>query len=186
MKNRLNIVEILLKAVFSIGGMQKSIDTEDIAQKAFKIAPENLSWKKYSDQIDLSKVKTNLYLAKKNKFLEGNEKLGWMLSKKGLNEIEKTKKKSSNGFKLRILKEDLINQEKEISRIKSNEAFINFYKFKKKPSIKQLENIFKVNVYTTEENIKKRIRTVINLCRSNENITNFLEKNKKILTKRRA
>ena len=65
MKNRLNIVEILLKAVFSIGGMQKSIDTEDIAQKAFKIAPENLSWKKYSDQIDLSKVKTNLYLAKK-------------------------------------------------------------------------------------------------------------------------
>ena len=131
MKNRLNIVEILLKAVFSIGGMQKSIDTEDIAQKAFKIAPENLSWKKYSDQIDLSKVKTNLYLAKKNKFLEGNEKLGWMLSKKGLNEIEKTKKKSSNGFKLRILKEDLINQEKEISRIKSNEAFINFYKFKK-------------------------------------------------------
>ena len=95
-------------------------------------------------------------------------------------------KKIKQWIKLRILKEDLINQEKEISRIKSNEAFINFYKFKKKPSPKQLENIFKVNVYTTEENIKKRIRTVINLCRSNENITNFLEKNKKILTKRRA
>ena len=47
MKNRLNIVEILLKAVFSIGGMQKRIDTEDIAQKAYKIAPENISRKKY-------------------------------------------------------------------------------------------------------------------------------------------
>ena len=88
MKNRLNIVEIPLQAIYSSGGVQKYLDTEDIAQKAYQISPNSLCWKKYSDQIDLNKVKINLYQASKKKLVFGNERKGWMLTSKGLETTE--------------------------------------------------------------------------------------------------
>ena len=91
MKNRLNIVEILLQAIYSSGGVQKYLDTEDIAQKAYQISPNSLCWKKYSDQIDLNKVKINLYQASKKKLVFGNERKGWMLTSKGLETTENSR-----------------------------------------------------------------------------------------------
>ena len=64
MKNILNINEILLSSIYS-RRIKEFLDTEDIAQKAFEISPSKLSWKKYKDQIDLNKVKVNLYSASK-------------------------------------------------------------------------------------------------------------------------
>ena len=179
MKFKQNIVEILLNTTFSLGGMQKSVDTEDIAVKAHKISPNSFKWKKYEDQIDIRKVQTNLYLAKKKKYLDGNEKRGWILTKNGLSIVEKSKSKSS--FKLRITKKDKINSEREIQRILNNKSFYNFKNLKIKPSTREIENIFRIDNYTSSENRKKRINTMINLCRSNSEIVKFLEKTKKIL-----
>ena len=181
MKNRLNIVEILLQAIYSSGGVQRYLDTEDIAQKAYQISPNSLCWKKYSDQIDLNKVKVNLYQASKKKLLSGNKKKGWMLTSKGLEATEKSRKKSSNGFQLRSLKKDIIDQDIEITRISKNPIFLNFQKEKLKPSFRQMESIFRIDSYTTPENRKIRIRKVVNLCRKNSQISDFLKKNLKIL-----
>lgn len=181
MKNRLNIVEILLQAIYSSGGVQRYLDTEDIAQKAYQISPNSLCWKKYSDQIDLNKVKVNIYQASKNDLLSGNEKKGWMLTSKGLEATEKSRKKSSNGFQLRSLKKDIIDQDIEITRISKNPIFLNFQKEKLKPSFRQMESIFRIDSYTTPENRKIRIRKVVNLCRKNSQISDFLKKNLKIL-----
>ena len=183
MKKRLNVVEIILQSIYSIGGVQKYLDTEDIAQKAYQISPNSFCWKKYNDQIDLNKVKVNLYLASKKNFLYGNEKKGWMLTNKGLEILEKSKSKNQNGFKLRTLKKDKINQEMEINRISNNPIFLNYIQSKQKPTFRQMENIFKIDSYTTQENRKIRIRKVINLCRNNDQIFKFLQSNKKILNK---
>ena len=80
MKNILNINEILLSSIYSLGGSREYLDTEDIAQKAFKISPSKLSWKKYKDQIDLNKVKVNLtQLRKRNLYTEMKRKDGCSL-----------------------------------------------------------------------------------------------------------
>tara|TARA_Y100001958_G_C21176937_1_gene507533 strand:+ start:283 stop:840 length:558 start_codon:yes stop_codon:yes gene_type:complete len=184
MKNILNINEILLSSIYSLGGSREFLDTEDIAQKAFKISPSKLSWKKYKDQIDLNKVKVNLYSASKKKFVYGNEKKGWMLTDKGIDIIHSSKNKTNN-FKLRMTKMDKIEREREISRIEKNIAYLNYVNSKLKPSFRQMQNIFKVDGYTSAENKKKRIRKVINLCKENTKIYKFLERNKKIIMKAR-
>ena len=38
MKKKINVIEALLQTMYSIGGIQKNLDTEDIAIKAFKIS----------------------------------------------------------------------------------------------------------------------------------------------------
>ena len=53
MKTRLNVVEIILQSIYSIGGVQKYLDTEDIAQKSHKISPNVFSWKKYKNNLHL-------------------------------------------------------------------------------------------------------------------------------------
>ena len=94
MKTRLNVVEILLQAIYSIGGVQKYLNSEDIAQKSHKISPDSFCWKKYKDQIDISKVRVNLNLAKNKGYVSGSEKKGWMLNDKGLDVINASKNKS--------------------------------------------------------------------------------------------
>ena len=175
MKERLNVVEVLLQAIYSSGGMQSYLDTEDIAKKSYKISPTIFCWKKYKDQIDIGKVRVNLNLAKKKEFVVGNEKKGWMLNDRGLDIIETSKNKLKNGFKLRTLKKDKIEQQKEILRISNNQAYKNFISEKLKPTYDKWKN-FNVNIYVIGEQKKKRINKVVNLCKNNTSIYNFLIK----------
>jgi len=185
MKERLNIVEILLQSIYSIGGMQKYLDTEDIAKKAYKISPNSFCWKKYQDQIDIGKIRVNLNLAKNKNYVIGNEKSGWMLNDKGLDIIETTKNKSKNGFKLRTSKKDLIEQDKEILRISNSEVYHNYIEDKIKPTFRQAEAVFSIDSYVLGDRRKQRIKKVINLCKNNQKIYKFLQKNKQILNKQK-
>ena len=60
-----------------------------------------------------------------------------------------------NGFKLRILKKDKIEQQKEILRISSSIAFKNFINEKIKPSYRQMEEVFNINSYDRRTEKKK-------------------------------
>lgn len=182
---KLSVIEILLQGIFSLGGVQKFLETEDIAKKSYKISPNTFCWKKYSDQIDISKVRVNLNLAKNKSYVSGNEKKGWMLNHKGLDVINASKNKLNNGFKLRILKKDKIEQQKEILRISNSTAYKNFINEKIKPSYRQMEEVFNINSYVIGEQRKRRINKVVNLCKQELTIYNFLNKNKKILNKRK-
>jgi hypothetical protein len=182
MLEKLNIIEIILITMQSLGGKQNTLHPEDIAQKANKVSPNTFSWKKYKDQIDLALVKTSLYQAKKKSLISGNEKNGWMLSVKGLELIEKSKNKKNN-FKLRGLKEDKKAQDREIARITNNKVY-QLYTIKKfKPSLRQMEEIFRVNLYITGSRRKSIINKTVNLCMSDGDLYKFLIKNKNILMK---
>ena len=182
---KLNAIEILLQSIYSIGGVQKYLDSEDIAFKAYKISRNGFCWKKYPDQIDISKVRVNLNLAKKRGYLSGNEKKGWMLNDKGLDIISASKNKLNNGFKLRTLKKDKIEQEKEISKILNSIAYQNYIKYKSQPTYRQMEDMFNIDVYVVGDRRKERIKKVINLCKNNLDVYKFLKKNKQILIKQR-
>ena len=93
---------------------------------------------------------------------------------------QKIKKKP---FKLRSLKDDIQKQEKEISRITNSKIYQQYIIKKFKPSLRQMEEIFRINLYITGTKRKSIVNKTVNLCRSNEEIYKFLIKNKSILMK---
>lgn len=79
--------ELVVWAVSLLGGDQKRIDTEDIAVKAFQLAPKSFCWRKHPEQINLELVRVNLSNAKKpenGELLAGSGRTGWSLTRKGL------------------------------------------------------------------------------------------------------
>lgn len=79
--------ELVIWAVSLLGGDQKRIDTEDVAAKAFQLAPKSFCWRKYPEQINLELVRVNLSNAKKpenGELLAGSGRTGWSLTRKGL------------------------------------------------------------------------------------------------------
>jgi hypothetical protein len=79
--------EMVIWAVSLLGGDQKRIDTEDVAVKAFQLAPKSFCWRKYPKQINLELVRVNLSNAKKpenGELLAGSGRTGWSLTRKGL------------------------------------------------------------------------------------------------------
>ena len=79
--------EVVLLAVYLLGGETSPVETEDIAVKANDLAPGVFTWRKYADQINMEIVRvilSNLKRAQDGKFLVGKGKDGWMLTERGL------------------------------------------------------------------------------------------------------
>ena len=84
---KLNNAQTVTLAVAQLGGESKTIDIEDIALVAYKIAPSRFCWRKYPYRIDLGLIRDALRDAKKKKngvLLQGDNKEGWMISANGL------------------------------------------------------------------------------------------------------
>jgi hypothetical protein len=83
----LSNIEVVVVALFRLGGDEEVRDTEDIAVEANRIAPGRFVWRKYSDQISLEHVRVFLSDAKKQKngrLVSGDGTKGWRLTKAGL------------------------------------------------------------------------------------------------------
>jgi hypothetical protein len=79
--------QIVTVAVFLLGGATAAIDIEDVAVKANALAPGRFAWRKYPDQINIAKVSTALFDARKTKngeLILGSGSDGWRLTAAGL------------------------------------------------------------------------------------------------------
>jgi hypothetical protein len=79
--------EIVVLALYALGGEGGPVSTEDVAVKANEIAPGRFAWKKYPEQINLEHVRVFLTDAKKEKngrLVGGGNATGWVLSDRGL------------------------------------------------------------------------------------------------------
>ena len=79
--------EVVLLAVYLLGGETSPIETEDIAVKVNELAPGAFTWKKYPGQINLEIVRvvlSNLRRSEDGSLLIGKGKDGWMLTERGL------------------------------------------------------------------------------------------------------
>lgn len=74
-------------ALADAGGRSVPVDTEDIAMRAYELAPKQFAWRKYPDQVNLDGVRVALTDAVKDKhgaLVEGSLKAGWMLTQAGV------------------------------------------------------------------------------------------------------
>jgi len=66
--DKLSDKDIVLYALYLLGGWQKRIHTEDIAFKCFQLAPSKFSWVKYPHFPDLAPARFALESVKRPKY----------------------------------------------------------------------------------------------------------------------
>ena len=80
--------DIVLAVLADLGGRDRLIDIEDIAEAAWSAVPARFSWPRHQQYPDLDAVDVTLRAAKKNDSLvTGSKKDGWMLSSAGLEKM---------------------------------------------------------------------------------------------------
>jgi hypothetical protein len=83
----LSNMEVVVLAVYALGGDRAPVDTEDVAMKANELAPGRFTWRKYPGQVSLEHVRVFLSDAKKPKYgrlLAGDGTKGWRLTAEGV------------------------------------------------------------------------------------------------------
>jgi hypothetical protein len=81
--------DIVLVILADLGGRQRLVDIEDIAEAAWKAVPARFSWPRHQQYPDLDAVDVTLRAAKKNEQLvTGSKKEGWMLTAVGVARVE--------------------------------------------------------------------------------------------------
>ena len=145
--------EIITLAAFFLGADEKAIDSEDIAIKAFELASDRFSWKKYPENIDIFAVRSALSDARKKKngcLLLGKDESGWRLSADGL----KRARELVGAFSSHIAGPPRISKEKkrqvsiERARLLSDPAFTKLTSGDHEGLTKtEAERIFRLNEY---------------------------------------
>ena len=82
----LSNVDVVVLALFFLGGDTEAVDTEDIAMKANQLAPGRFTWTKHPDQVNLEHVRVRLSDAKNNNEdgrVDGGGPAGWHLTAEG-------------------------------------------------------------------------------------------------------
>lgn len=106
-KHILSNLDVVLYALYLLGGTQKKIFTEDIAKKSFELAPSRFSWRRYPQYPDIDPARLRLVEARSERGLitgrAGNvvgfkQPDGWIFSPKGISWIEKNRTRLSQAF----------------------------------------------------------------------------------------
>lgn len=81
--------DIVLVVLADLGGAERMVDIEDIAEAAWKAVPARFSWPRHQEYPDLDAVDVTLRAAKKNEQLvTGSKRSGWMLTADGVARAE--------------------------------------------------------------------------------------------------
>jgi len=160
--------EIVVIAVFLLGGRTHAIDTEDVAVKANELAPGRFIWKKYPDQINLEIIRVYLSDAKKKakgSYLSGSGTDGWLLTESGLRFARKhIKALSSNS----LARESIDLKEKrwrrgERARLLGSDAYQKFMAGGIESVLPaEAAAFFRVDDYVAPEMRRRRITRIIN------------------------
>jgi len=169
----LSNLQIVTLAISELGGATQAVDIEDIAIRAYELAPKKFSWRKYSERIDLRVVQYALKDAASSRkgelLIKGSLKHGYMLTTVGLEWLENNQltdgelhqsstRKQSTADKLSI----------EQARLFTSTAFLKF-KADKFEEIKHsdFQEFVRVNDYFPEHVRQKRYGVVENAVRGN-------------------
>jgi hypothetical protein len=82
--------DIVLVVLAGLGGGERAVDVEDIAEAAWLAVPARFSWPRHQQYPDLDAVDVTLRAAKKNYGLvTGAKKTGWMLTLEGSAHVDR-------------------------------------------------------------------------------------------------
>lgn len=165
-------VEIVLYALYLLGGTKKKVFTEDIAKKSFELAQLRFCWRRYPEYPDIEPARKALMDARNQRHLitgRAGEATslkssdGWIFSPEGILWLEKNKIHITNAIGK---KEQSIINRTELSRklndLESSIAYKKFLKDNACSGIKLYEftDFLNVNLDTPSSIIRDRIDTI--------------------------
>lgn len=184
-KTSLNNVDYVVIAAFKAGASREFVDTEDIAKIVSDLVPGKFRWRKYNDQIDLESVRKRLYDSRKEgqgSRMVGSDKQGWSLTSNGLQWIK------ANQHIVETL--SIKGGEIQIKRVKGKEGqryifeknrILNSSAYEKYSrdefdaiEIREINDLFRVDEYTTEVQTENRITKILDLFLEDEYVFNLL------------
>jgi hypothetical protein len=150
--------DIVIIAVYQLGGALRHIHLEDVAMKAAELSPRRFCWKKYPEQINLEAVRITLKneLGPPKTRVVGSIRDGWMLTPEGLSWCLAA---ASGGDNQALLDE----LRREVARAKKTAAFSKMISGEvDKVSTLEVEALLRVNDYSTPRNRRERIIALAN------------------------
>lgn len=182
----LSNVEVVVLAVYLLGGDQNSIDTEDIAMKANEIAPGRFTWRKYPDQVDLEPVRKRLSDAlslEHGKLLAGSVAKGWYLTAAGLKWASQNIQRVAAGSAGRKRVDRTLQHRRanEQVRIRGLSAWAKFTTGEE-VSLREAEAVFRVSEYVQGARREQLVDRGRSLFAEDDELGPFMESMAEIVT----
>ncbi len=185
----LSNVEVMVLAVYALGGDQKPVDIEDAAMKANELAPGRFTWRKYPGQVDLERVRVRLSEAKKPEhgslLAGGGSKGGWHLTSAGTAWASRNAHRAVAGSAGRepVLAKDLKRRRvNEQVRIRGLPAWAKFA-VGEDVSLREAEAVFRVSEYVQEARRQQLVDRSRSLFVEDSELGPFLEAMAQIVTR---
>ena len=185
--------EIVLYALYLLGGWQKRVHTEDVALKCFELAPTKFSWVKYPEYPDIAPARFALEAAKKQKhgaLVKGESERkktvksigGWMLTANGVQWIQANKELIKKYLGKHVPTGERLPADRKLKELLGSVAFKKFIDYGENAEISHAEFaeslICTVNtrseilndrleqLYSISEKLKKEeVKDYVNFCR---------------------
>jgi hypothetical protein len=181
MKDQFANHEIVVLALYLLGGESGNIDTEDIAVKANEIAPGRFSWRKFPEQINIDAVRKRLWDAMKKEkgaLLTGSEKDGWVLTEEGIRFGQKSSKTVIGDApqKERLNLREKQRRRVEYERILAHETFAKA-KLSGIDSItaQEAEAFFRIDDYVIGAARQRKVQRLLNTFWSDPEISSIIK-----------
>lgn len=176
MKEQTNNEEIVTVALYELGGLIDGVHTEEIAVKAFSLAPNRFRWEleKFKNNINLSYVYSALSDARKIGFVEGTPKKGWVLTKSGLDLAKKITGKTSDRAKPSAEEKKLKNWKSvQQKRICNDPAYAKFEEgLLQEINKRELMGFFQISDYLKPYNRSRLIEQYKKVFQDNDSVSN--------------
>jgi hypothetical protein len=165
MKNEISNKDVVLIALYNLGGSTKRIHQETIAVEADKIAPGRFRWMSDNTRISDHNVWNSLRNAKTGNDLHCTDKEGsWILTDYGINLFETKFKNMKMTITPRKRKKPP-HEEKKLKLLTTrmqNSGAINLIENKQENKIDTvvIEKFFKINSYMSDDKILEKVRSL--------------------------
>ena len=168
--------EIVTIALALVGGDAVFVDVEDVATRANVLAPGRFAWRKYPQQIDLSRVSVALFDARKEKngsYVLGSTRKGWMLTEAGLSyaRIHESKMGNVDLSRRAQTPRERSWERGERFRMMSEVAYFKFERGEiRDVSQAEAESFFRLDDYVTGQARERKLIRVLNLFGSDQEL----------------
>lgn len=130
--------DIVIYALYLLGGWQKRVHTEDIALRCYEFAPSKFSWVKYPQYPDLAPARFALEKAKRPEhgaLVKGESERkrtrkkgigGWMLTERGIQWVESNKSRIERYLDEHLTTGDRLPADRKLKELLRSVAFRKF------------------------------------------------------------
>lgn len=171
----LSNVEVVTIAVYQLGGMTRSVDTEDIAVSVNKLAPGRFTWRKYPEQISLQDVRFALENAKRTHcgYVLGDTNEGWMLTETGALFARKNSRrlKTEDIARDRSTPSEKKWRRRERERILASNAYVKIREKRvDEVTAHEANSFFRIDEYVNPTARERKISRLVNVFRNDPEI----------------